>query len=87
MAKRIFVDSAILVSVFLLNSWITLILVVAGIFYFRNFYEAFIAGIMIDALYGVPLERFFHIPYVATIVSMSAYFIIDKLKERVRFHE
>lgn len=87
MAKRIFADIAIVGSIFFLNSWITLLLVIAGLFYFRNFYETIIAGIMIDALYGIPLERFFHIPYIATIMSIATYFIIDKLKERIRFHE
>lgn len=87
MFKRILADLALLVSVVLLNFWITLVGAMAAIFYFKNFYEAIAIGIMIDLLYGVPLERFFHIPYMATIIFVVLYAAAHELKQLMRVYE
>lgn len=86
MSKRIFTNIALLGSIFFLNIWITFAIAAIATFYFKNFYEAILAGILIDLLYGVPLEKFFHIPYVATISFVVFYIAINEFKQLVRVY-
>ncbi len=84
---RICADILIIICIFFLNPWITLLSVIAALFYFKNFYEAIIAGVLIDMLYGIPLEKFFHIQWVTTFLFLFIYFAINRFKQYTRFHE
>ncbi len=59
----------LLIGAFTLPFWVTVILGVLAIIRFPNFFEIVIVGLFIDALYGVPLVRFFNIPLFCTITS------------------
>ena len=68
MAIRIFTDILIAISIFFLTPWAPLVLVIGAIFYFKNFYEAIAAGVLIDMLYGVSLVKFFHTQCAMTLL-------------------
>lgn len=84
---RIFTDIFIVISIFFLTPWITLFSVMGAIFYFKNFYEAIVAGVLIDMLYGAPLEQFFHIQWATTLLFLFLYFSINHLKRYTRWYE
>lgn len=84
MAVRIVIDIIFFLSIIYAPFWLTLIALAAGIFYFRNYYEAIGGGILIDMLYGVPLAKFFDIPFVATIICTILFVVITRLKQNIR---
>lgn len=84
---RICADIFIGASIFFLTPWVTLVCVVAGGFYFKNFYETIAVGILIDMLYGIPLEKFFHFQWTMTVLFLIVYFTISYLRPYTRFHE
>ena len=84
---RICADMLITVSIFFLAPWATFLGVIAGVFYFKNFYEAIVAGVLVDMLYGASLEQFFHIQWATTLLFLFLYFAINRLKQHTRFHE
>lgn len=87
MITRVSIDILMVISIFFLTPWITLFGVMGAIFYFKNFYEAIAAGVLIDMLYGAPLEQFFHIQWATTLLFLFAYFTINYIKRHTRFHE
>ncbi len=87
MVVRICADIVIVICIFFFNPWVTLLCVIAALFYFKDFYEAIVAGVLIDMLYGVPLENFFHIQWIMTFLFLCIYFAINRLKQYTRFHE
>ncbi|MBI5816913.1 MAG: hypothetical protein HZB09_00605 [Candidatus Yonathbacteria bacterium] len=84
---RIFADILIVISTFFLPLWISFLGVIAGLFYFKNFYEAIAIGVLADMLYGVSLQKFFHIQWVTTVLFLFLYFAINQLKQYTRFYE
>lgn len=86
MIIRICADVVIFLSILFFTPWVSFFLAIGAIFYFRNFYEAIAVGVIIDTLYGVPLAKFFHIPFIATGVYLFIYFAINRFKELTRFH-
>ncbi len=84
MISRILIDIFIFLSILFFPWWITVILVIWGVFLFDNFYEALLAGLLIDLLYGTRTEEFFGIWFVFFIIFLSIYFLAGKLKENIR---
>lgn len=56
--KRISIDIILLLSVFLLPWWVTLLGTIVAIFFVRSFFESLVVGILLDILYGVPSISF-----------------------------
>ena len=83
---RICVDILIAISIFFLTPWAPLLLVIGAIFYFKNFYEAIAAGVLIDMLYGVSLVKFFHTQWAMTLLFLFIYFIFNYAKRYTRFY-
>ena len=83
---RICVDILIAISIFFLTPWAPLVLVIGAIFYFKNFYEAIAAGVLIDMLYGVSLVKFFHTQWAMTLLFLFIYFIFNYAKRYTRFY-
>lgn len=83
---RICADILIIISIFFLTPWATVLCVIAAILYFKNFYEAIAAGVLLDMLYGVALVKFFHTPWAMTFLFLLIYFIFDYAKRYTRFY-
>lgn len=52
MTKRIIFDSLLLVAMVVTPWWLVTALVTIGVWWFPNFYEATVAGLLIDLVYG-----------------------------------
>jgi hypothetical protein len=53
--------------------WFTWCLAIGLLFYFRNYYEIIIWGIIYDAIYGISLPEYGDIRYIFTISSIILY--------------
>ena len=86
-AQRIIFNIMLVLSTIYLPWWITLPMTLCGLFLFDRFYEYFLVGILMDTLYGVPLEKFYGIWFVFTLILSIAYVTIGKLKRSIRFYD
>jgi len=67
--------------------WSTALLVVLGVFLFRNFYEAIWAGILIDLLYGTRTVEFAGVWFVFTVSFSALVLIGERLKKNIRAYD
>lgn len=71
---------------FIINGWwfIALPILVTGLWFFRNYFELILFGIIYDALFGMNNGKSIW-GYLGTISSVFIYFIIYILKKFSRF--
>jgi len=84
MLIRVIADIVIFFSILYTPFWLTLLALIGAAFYFRSYYELIGGGILIDMLYGTPLVKFFDVSFITTIITVSLYFIIDRIKQNIR---
>lgn len=84
-SKRILADIALFVSVLWLPWWASAVLAAAFIFMFDWYYEAVVAGFLMDSLYAVPLPRFRGAELVATGAASALYLVAAYVKPKLKF--
>jgi hypothetical protein len=80
--RRLFFDIALVVSILFLPWEVSAVLLVAACFSVRHFYEAFIFGVMADALYSVP-SGFHGFPHLGVLFSTGAFLLSAFVRERL----
>jgi len=71
--KRILISLIFLYCAFILPWWLIIILGLALVFYFNNYYEFIVAGLILDSLYGniVSIDKFYFLfTLITTIVTV-----------------
>ncbi|HEY5588512.1 MAG TPA: hypothetical protein VIK86_06105 [Candidatus Paceibacterota bacterium] len=63
--KRVIFDIILFISIFVLPWWVSVLLMLAGMFIFNNFYEFLVASVIIYSLFATKGDR---------IISSSVYF-------------
>ena len=86
MKKRIIFDILLLLSIFLMPFYFTLIFSIFLLFYFRHFYEFLIVFFLIDLLYGIEMNKFANIQIVSLLLAVVIYFLSEILKTKLRFY-
>jgi len=81
---RIVGDVILILSVFLLPSYVSVILIFTSILIFDNFMESIIFGFILDLLYGSGRVFGYHFTYFFTLISIIFYLASFKIKEMVR---
>lgn len=82
--KRILTNILLMFSVFLLPVYVSVIFIVASIFFFNNFVEAMIFGFVIDLLYGNGSIFGIHFAYFFTLIILILYLFSFSLKKILR---
>jgi len=82
MAGRILVDVILVVGAFLLPWWVTAILGLAALFYFKNFYEAIAIGLVLDSIYGTS-AIFNSFPYLLTMSALVLVLLVTNIRSRM----
>lgn len=82
--RRIVSDIALFLAVIYAPWWLVSILVFACAVYFRNFYEAFIAGFLFDAFYGTAITSLHNFRFVFSIAFLLLIAITEFIKEKIR---
>ena len=81
---RIAYSMGLLMSVLFLEWWFVMVFIVMGVVFFQHYYEAVVAGILTDILFGTDSSCIIlntHI--IFTSFSLFAYMIISCFKTRV----
>jgi len=86
MIKRIIADIGIVLCIIYAPWWVTVIVGTFFAFYFNNYYEYIVAGVLIDVLYGNNGVSLIRTPFVFSIGSVALYFLIQFLKTKMRVY-
>lgn len=63
--------------------WLTWTLAIIFLFLFSSYYEIIGAGIIYDALYGLPIPQFYNFPYIFTVASIALFLIAYALRKKL----
>lgn len=79
--KRIILSLVFLLFAFILPWWLVIIFGLILVFYFNNFYEFILAGLILDSLYGgmISVEKFYFI--FTLVITISTVFLINFKKK------
>ncbi len=83
--NRIIIDIFLFIAVFIVPWWVMLLIVLGLLFKYTHFYEAFFVGLIIDALYGIPLAMFYNFRFVATLTALVLFIITFYSKKLLTF--
>lgn len=83
---RLLFDAVLLIAALSCPWWLFCILAFFGIIYWENFYEALVAAILFDALFGLPvaLGENLSFQYFFFAAFLVAYIIVAYLKTKIR---
>lgn len=83
---RIIFDIVVFISVFILPWWLSLIVILVGIFVWPYFFESFILAIFLDGFHGISGISF-HGHNAFFVLLVSVFFIVSMfLKTRLKFY-
>jgi len=85
MLNRALFGIILIISAFVFQWWISFILSLVGLFYFKNLYEVLVVGIIIDSLYGqgMQLPIFESFKFIFTLILLVALILISKFKTKL----
>ena len=86
MMLRILASVVLLFSILFLPFWVSIILALAGMIYFRFFLEAVFMFLLSDLLYGVKEAKFFNIVFISLIVYALVLTGVEFVKRRLKFY-
>jgi len=86
MTKRILFDLFVLLSIFILPWWVSVLMVFVGIFVFDNFYEFILTAIIIYSLYNNGnISSLSPVIFLGIIVII--FFIFEFIRSRTVFYD
>ena len=86
MLLRMIAICILLFSVLFMPFWVTAILAIAGMVYFRYFTEAVFLLLLSDLLYGIAEEKFWGITFISFILGIVVMLLIEFVKRKTRFY-
>ena len=81
--KRVIFDVILLISVFVFPWWISVLLLLIGIFIFKNFFEFIVANIIIYSLYAVSNDRLISSPVFFSALIIVLYIAIQIIRNNI----
>jgi hypothetical protein len=84
MVKRIICDIAIFTAIFLGPWWLATAMGLLFTLLFKNYWELFIAGIFMDALYYIPSNKLWGNFGVFVLSSLIIIMAVEKIKKQIR---
>ncbi|HJN62618.1 MAG TPA: hypothetical protein QGH03_00055 [Candidatus Paceibacterota bacterium] len=73
-------------SIFFLNWWLFIIILIIGTFLFRKFYEGLFFAFIFDSIYALENPEHFYLKFWVTIIFVIALTVIERLKKYLRFY-
>lgn len=83
--KRAIVDIVLLLSIFILPWWLGLLIAIAGIFMFKNFYEFIFWGMVIYVTYGYDGGHLLLSDFWVPVVLVVLFIIVQRLKKYILY--
>ncbi|MBI3888720.1 hypothetical protein HY311_02920 [Candidatus Nomurabacteria bacterium] len=87
MLQRILAFFLLLFSVLFMPLWVTAILALAGIIYFKVFFEAVLIFILSDLLYGIKETKNSPMLFISFFISVLVLVMIEIFKKRIRYYD
>ena len=87
MTLRIALDLLLLIGLFVFPWWASMLVVLVLLFYFKHFYEAIAAGIILDALYAAPIGTLSDFQLVFTLGAIVFVGVVAYIKTKIRLYE
>ena len=87
MLIRIIASILLLFSILFMPFWVSVILALAGMFYFTIFWEAVVLFFLSDLLYGTTEARFHGIVFVSFVITGIVLIIVEILKKKLKFYK
>jgi len=84
MLLRISASIVLLISVLFLPFWVSVILGLVFVGYFKLFIEAVFLFLLSDLLYGAKEAKFFEVTFVSFIIAVICFILIESLKKKLR---
>ncbi len=81
---RVFLDTILLLGIFVAPLWLVFLGAIVCLFRFENFYEIVLIGVIIDSVYGLPTS-FFSVPIIYTLFASTLFIIRQVLKKHLVF--
>lgn len=81
--KRVIFDIVLLISVFVFPWWISVLLLLVGIFIFKNFIEFIVTNVIIYSLYAVPNDRLITSPVFFSALIIVLYVIVQIIRNNI----
>jgi hypothetical protein len=85
MVLRILLSLFLLISILFFPFWVSLIIGIFGIIYFKFFWEAIILFFISDLIFGVKENRFLGITIFSTLLIAIIITIAEFTKKKIRF--
>lgn len=87
MLKRIIFDVILFLSIVAFAPWwVVVIFAIALTFYFPNYYEIIVAGVLLDAIYGTPQTLFFDSALFFSLGFLIIFLLVNILKKRIIYY-
>ncbi len=86
MGLRIASTVLLLFSVIFAPFWVSVVLSLAAIAYFRFYGESAVLFFLSDLLYGTAEARFYSITYLSVAVALIIIFLAEFLKKKLKFY-
>jgi len=83
MIKRVIFDMVLFISIFVFPWWVNAFFMLIGVFYFRNFYEFILVGVIIYSLYSIPGDKLISSPVVFSFAVVILYSIIQYIQSNI----
>ncbi len=87
MVQRILLSFLLLISILFFPYWISVILALFGIIYFRFFWEVVVLFFISDLIFGIKEARFFNIILFSTILSFVILILAQFVKKKLKFYQ
>jgi len=84
--NRFLFNILLIISVFFLNWWLLLLILMIGIFIFRGFYEGLLYAFIFDFIYGPEGMGYIYLKFTTIILFIIVFFIALQLKKHLRFY-
>lgn len=86
MLLRILFSVLLLFSTLFMPFWVSVVLALAGMFYFSIFWEAVILFFLSDLLYGVKENKFFGAIFVSSVIFGTVLMVVEIVKKKMKFY-
>ena len=84
MTLRILAGILLLISIFWLPFWCTIVYALFCLYYFASYYEVFPAFLLVDLVYGTQETRFLGFGLVGLAIAFVFFFGMELLKKKLR---
>ena len=86
MTLRILASVLLLFSVLFLPFWVSILLALAGMFYFSVFWETVVLFLLSDLLYGAGEAKFHGAVFVSFVSAIIVIIAIEIVKKKLKFY-